>query len=172
MKASELSVSEYPEFYRPYIEVLGDLELSSALEDSKSSFLELLQSINPEQLQYAYAEGKWTVAEAIIHIIDTERVFQYRVLRLARNDKTELPGFDQNIFVPTCNAQNRSLESIIVEYKAVRESTLTLFYSLDAQALERSSIVSGGNVSARAILYMIAGHQLHHVTILKDRYGI
>lgn len=172
MKAIDLPISEYPEFYRPYIKVLGDLDLTSVLEDSKSSFINLLATISTEQLQYAYAEGKWTVAEAIIHIIDTERVFQYRVLRLARNDKTELPGFDQNVFVPTSNAQKRSLESIISEYKAVRESTLSLFYTLDQEALMRQSIVSGGLVSVRAILFMIAGHQKHHATILKERYGI
>ncbi|WP_375324403.1 DinB family protein [Flagellimonas sp. GZD32] len=170
MLRSELPTSEYNNFYHTYILALGDIELLSGLKKGKEDFLSLLDQIPENKLGFAYAEGKWTLAEAIVHIIDTERVFQYRALRFARNDKTDLPGFDQDIYVPNSNASSRSLESLRNEYEAVRDSTLALFSSLGETALLRVGVASGSRMSVRALGFIISGHQAHHARILKERY--
>lgn len=170
MLRSELPTSEYNNFYHTYILALGEIELLSGLKKSKEDFLSLLDQIPESKLGFAYAEGKWTLAEAIVHVIDTERVFQYRALRFARNDKTDLPGFDQDLYVPNSNASSRSLESLRNEYKAVRDSTLALFETMDKAALLRIGVASGSRMSVRAIGFIISGHQAHHARILKERY--
>lgn len=129
-----------------------------------------MDEISDKKLGFAYAEGKWTLAEAIVHIIDTERIFQYRSLRIARNDKTPLPGFDQDDYVPQSNASGRSTTSLIEEYKAVRDATITLFSSFDEEAMLRIGIASDSKMSTRALGFIISGHQAHHVKIIKERY--
>lgn len=170
MKASDLPEIEYPQFYKPYIIALKDLELNQVLIRSKSSFLEALSLLKETDLNFRYAKGKWSVAELLIHIIDTERIFQYRVLRLARNDKTKLPGFEQDDYIKFSNAENRTLESLIQEFDVVRDSSILLKESLTQSSLEFMGNVSGGSMSVRAILFMLAGHVVHHEKILRERY--
>ena len=149
---------------------LGDVELIEELKRGKSAFLSLFEEIPEEKLNYAYAEGKWSLAEVLIHMIDTERIFQYRALCIARNDKTLLPGFDQDAYVPYSNAANRSINSLIAEYTAVRDSTISLFNSFDDEAIKRVGTASGSKMSVRALGFIISGHQAHHVQILRERY--
>jgi uncharacterized damage-inducible protein DinB len=170
LKASNLPEIEYPKFYKPYIVALKDLELDQVLIHSKSSFLDTMSLLKEADLNFRYAEGKWSVAELIIHIIDTERIFQYRVLRLARNDKTQLPGFEQDDYINFSNAENRTLESLIREFEVVRDSSILLQKSLTQSSLEFVGKVSGGSMSVRAILFMLAGHVVHHEKILRERY--
>jgi len=170
MVLSELPSSEYNPFYQTYIMALGDVELIEELKRGKSAFLSLFEEIPEEKLNYAYAEGKWSLAEVLIHMIDTERIFQYRALCIARNDKTLLPGFDQDAYVPYSNAANRSINSLIAEYTAVRDSTISLFNSFDDEAIKRVGTASGSKMSVRALGFIISGHQAHHVQILRERY--
>ncbi|MBO0340889.1 MAG: DinB family protein [Bacteroidota bacterium] len=170
MVLSELPSSEYNPFYQTYVMALGNVELIEELVRGKDELLSLLKEIPEQKLDYAYAEGKWSLAEALIHVIDTERVFQYRALCFARNDKTPLPGFDVDAYVPYSNATNRSKASLAQEYKAVRDSTIALFNSFDKEAIKRIGLASDSKMSVRALGFIISGHQAHHVRIIKERY--
>lgn len=170
MLLSELPTSEYNPFYHTYVMALGDVDLLDELRNGKQVLLSLLEEIPEEKLTYAYAEDKWTLAEALVHMLDTERIFQYRALCIARNDKSEFPGFDQDAYVPVSNANNRSKKDLIDEYVAVRDSSITLFASLDGEALKRVGVASGSKMSVRALGFITSGHQAHHVRILRERY--
>lgn len=170
MVLSELPSSEYNPFYQTYIMALGDVELIEELKNGRKVLLSLFEEIPEEKINYAYAEGKWSLAEALVHMIDTERIFQYRALCIARNDKTPLPGFDQDNYVPFSNAANRSKKDLIEEYRSVRDATITLFNSFDDEAINRIGIASGSKMSVRALGFIISGHQAHHVRVLKERY--
>lgn len=170
MVLSELPSSEYNPFYQTYIMALGNVELVEELKNGREALLSLFDEIPAEKLNYAYAEGKWSLAEALVHMIDTERIFQYRALCIARNDKTPLPGFDQDNYVPFSNAANRSKKDLIEEYRAVRDATIALFNSFDEEAITRIGLASGSKMSVRALGFIISGHQAHHVRVLKERY--
>ncbi len=130
----------------------------------------LITSLPEETLLRRYAPAKWTIKEIVVHIIDDERIYAYRALRFARNDTTELPGFDQDSFARNANANDRPLESIFREYEAVRHSTISLFDGFDDNALLRAGTADGRIMSVRAAAYHIAGHELHHLNIIKTRY--
>ncbi len=170
MRTTELQAGEYHEFYKPYIMALGDVELMEMLQKQYVNFPQFLASIPQNKLQYAYAEGKWTVAQVLVHILDAERVFQYRAMRFARNDDTPLPGFDQDAYVPFSGAEHLSKEALVEQYLAVRQSTITLFSSFDDEALMRKGTASNVSMSVRALGFFCCGHQKHHKQILKDRY--
>lgn len=170
MLVSELPSSEYNPFYQTYVMALGNVGLFEELKTGKSNFLSLFEKISEEKLDFAYEEGKWTLAEAIVHTIDTERIFQYRALCIARNDKTPFPGFDQDAYVPYSNASNRTKKDLIEEYKAVRDSTISLFNSFDEESIKRIGTASGSKMSVRALGFIISGHQAHHIRIIEERY--
>ncbi|WP_136465256.1 DinB family protein [Flagellimonas onchidii] len=170
MFVSDLSASEYNPFYHNYILSVGDDDLLTEMGKGRDELVSLLESVSENKLSYAYAEGKWTLAELLLHVIDAERVFQYRALRFARNDSTPLAGFDQDIYVPKSNASKRKKEDIIQEYKTVRESTLSLFRTFDKEALLRVGTASGSEMSTRAMGFIICGHQAHHLKIVRERY--
>ncbi|MFT0715716.1 DinB family protein [Flagellimonas lutimaris] len=170
MLVSELPSSEYNPFYQTYVMALGNVDLLEELKAGKSNFLSLFEKISEEKLDFAYEEGKWTLAEAIVHTIDTERIFQYRALCIARNDKTPFPGFDQDAYVPYSNASNRTKKDLIEEYKAVRDSTISLFNSFDEESIKRIGTASGSKMSVRALGFIISGHQAHHIRIIEERY--
>jgi len=170
MKASELKEGDYNPYYKTYIDKLGDSDLLQTLEKQLNNFPNFMASIPEEKLKYAYAEGKWTVLEALQHIIDTERVFQYRALRFSRNDQTPLQGFDQDDFVPESNANKKSIDSMIAEYKTVRASTISLFASCDEATLKRIGTASNSPMSVGAIGLITCGHQRHHRDIIRERY--
>ncbi|WP_420399520.1 DinB family protein [Flagellimonas sp.] len=171
MLSSELSPSEYNPFYHTYIKALGgEVKLLDQLVDGRDVFLSFLKDIPTVKLGFAYGPEKWTLAEVLMHIIDAERVFQYRALRFARNDATPLSGFDQDIYVPESNATNKAKEEIMTEYKAVRDSTIALFRSFDDKALIRMGMASGSAMSTRAMGFIICGHQAHHMSVIRERY--
>ena len=120
--------------------------------------------------KYRHAAGEWTIKEILVHIIDDERIYCYRALRFTRNDITELPGFEQDDYVPYSGANGRELEAILEELVTVRKATLSFFQSLDDGALTRKGIGSGNIMSVRAAAYHIAGHELHHVNSIKENY--
>ena len=170
MHISELAKGDYNSFYEPYVQALGEVDLLEMLERQYQNFPQFLGSIPDEKLSYRYAENKWTVAEVLVHILDTERVFQYRALRIGRGDITPLPSFDQDAYVPQSNAAGRTLEGIIDEYKSVRRSSLLLFKSFPEKILHRKGTASNAIVSVGALGFLICGHQKHHKGILKERY--
>lgn len=162
---------EFPPYAIMYIGLLPDDGL--VLNHLKSNFKatkDLILSLPEEKLLYRYAEGKWTIKELLVHIIDDERIYAYRALRFARNDATELPGFEQDDYTRYSGANDRSIKSILKEFAAVRDSTIALFESLTLDALSRSGIANNHRVTVRALAYHIAGHELHHINILKERY--
>jgi uncharacterized damage-inducible protein DinB len=147
-----------------------DDDLLALLEEQAASYSAVLRDIDPAAGSHAYAPGKWTLAESLVHVCDTERVFAYRLLRVARGDQTALPGFDQDAWVPESRASNRSPAEVLQEFQAIRAATLALVASLDDTALSRSGFASGHAVSARALVWMIAGHAAHHLRIVGERY--
>jgi hypothetical protein len=162
--------NEYPEFFETYIkQVPGDTVLKR-LQDSLLDMQGIISNIPEEYENFKYAPDKWTVKDVIGHIIDTERIMAYRALRFARNDKVELPGYDQNIYAPHANYNKRTLYDIAHEFSLVRESNLKLFKSFDEEALNRSGKANNWNMSVRSLIYVISGHELHHLQVLKTKY--
>lgn len=135
-----------------------------------NNFPEFMASIPVEKWHYSYAEGKWSIAEVMLHLVDAERVFQYRALRIARKDQTPLSGFDHDAYVPVSGAGKRSRESIIEEYKAVRQASISLFSTFDAEVLQRKGKASNSAISVGALGFIMCGHQKHHRNIIRERY--
>ena len=170
MKSNQLPINEYADFYKSYIQALEDVELIEELEISLHDFIRFVQNIPMDKFDYRYAEGKWTIKEIIQHLIDSERVFSYRALRISRNDKTPLPGFDENEYVANSNGNKRNLQGLLTELAVVRQATLSLFNSFSQEQLQYVGIASDNEVSVRAIGFIIIGHQKHHQKIFAERY--
>lgn len=170
MQASSINSNEYSPYYQPYIKSLKDTELISGLKESDVFCMSFFKSLPQEKLQYRYADNKWTIKEIITHLIDTERIFSYRALRFARQDKTPLMGFDQDNFVIASNANIRDINSILNEYQSVRNATIQLFKSFSHDALKQIGKASGNNMSVRAAGFTIIGHEKHHINIIQERY--
>ena len=170
MRITELQAADYNPFYQTYIDVLGDVELMELLRKQLQNFPKFLESLPDAKLSFSYAPGKWTLAEVLIHVLDAERVFQYRALRIMRGDTTPLPGFDQDVFVPNSDAGRRTKESIIEEYKVIRRSTLALYSNMNGQFLQNVGTVSGSPMTVAALGFIICGHQKHHRNVLRERY--
>ncbi|HDZ05893.1 hypothetical protein LCGC14_0122650 [marine sediment metagenome] len=171
MRVKDLQENEFQYFYGTYLKTLEKQDdLKSALQNGKESFKDLVFSLTDEQLKYSYGEGKWTVAEVLVHLIDSERVFQYRAFRINRNDKTPLPGFEQDDYVLESNANQRTKEDILNEYLSVRNASINLFENMSSVNLKRIGTASGMPWSVGAIGLVISGHQKHHENILNERY--
>ncbi|MDM9631813.1 DinB family protein [Robiginitalea aurantiaca] len=170
MKLSSLKEGDCPEYYLPYLKVLGDSNLTDLMERQMGNFPQFIQSIPEELLHHRYAPDKWSVAEVLVHVLDTERIFQYRALRFGRGDTTPLPGFDQDTYVPQSLAENQSIDTLVQEYKVIRESTLLLFKSFPEDRFLFKGNASGQGISLGALGFIICGHQKHHRNILRERY--
>lgn len=170
MLLSELQATAYPPYYGTYISALGEGDLVGLLEKGRTDFLAFLDAVPVQRLSYAYAPEKWTLAEVLVHIMDTERIFHYRALRIARSDLTDLPGFDQDAYVPHSRAMGRKLGDIRQEYASVRDATISLFKSFDRETLDRMGRVNGHPTGVGAIGFIICGHQAHHLGIIGERY--
>ncbi|WP_108869064.1 DinB family protein [Aquimarina aquimarini] len=166
----DLEQKEFSSYYGTYINKVVHKDIVKGLEVGKTDFIDFVQSIPEEKLTYAYAKDKWTLAEVFVHIIDTERIFAYRALRFARNDKTPITGFEQNDYVPYSNANTYSKEDIIFDFEAVRNSSISLFNRFTGDMLGRIGEASGDPMSARAAGYIMSGHQIHHFQVIKERY--
>ena len=161
---------EYAPYYGRYISRVPDGDLCSMLASQLGDTLALIGAIPEPRGTHRYAEGKWSIKEVMGHLIDTERIMSYRALRFARADETPLPGFEQNDYVPPGGFDRRTLRDLSEEFAVVRQATIHLFRHLDPAALTRRGTASGNPVSVRALAYIIAGHESHHVAILKDKY--
>ena len=170
MKTSELLKDDYHPFYEPYIFALGDVDLMEMLTKQKENFPQFIASIPDNKWHTAYDEGKWTIAEALTHVLDAERVFQYRALRFARNDKTSLPGFDQDAYVPYSGAAEMTKEMVIEDYRTIRASTIALFSKFDESVLRRKGNANESAMSVGALGFIICGHQRHHRDVIRLKY--
>lgn len=171
MTTKGLHKEEYNEYYAHYVQqVPGNRDLLTALRKGKEDTILFFKQLPENKWEHAYDVEKWTPKEVLLHLIDTERIFSYRALRFARKDATNLPGFDQNEYVPPSAANGRTMLSLISEYKAVRESSIALFENLDDTMLAHRGLGSGNVFSARALGFINAGHEIHHIQIIKDRY--
>jgi uncharacterized damage-inducible protein DinB len=162
---------EYAPYADRYIGLLPDdgLVLKHLKENLKAT-RNFILSLSEEKLNFRYAEGKWTIKEILAHISDDERIYAYRALRFARNDQTELPGFEQDSYALYSGANTRGVRDLLKEFATVRRATISLFESLNDEALMRTGVADGNRVSVRALAYHIAGHELRHVRIIKERY--
>lgn len=162
---------EFPGYAIMYIKLLPDDGLLlKHLAENFTKVKEFILSIPEEKLTYKYAKNKWTIKEILVHIIDDERIYAYRALCFARNEKAELPGFEQDDYVLFSNANDRTIENILQEYEAVRNATIALYEGFDEIALLREGIANNNKATVRALGYHIAGHELHHINIIKEKY--
>ena len=171
MKPSDLQPEEFSGHFATYInQVSNEYTLTEELEISVHRLIKFVQNIPMDKFDYRYAEGKWTIKDIIQHLIDAERIFAYRALRFARNDKTALPGFDENEYVDEVQSDKRSLQDLLTELAIVRQATLALFKSFSNNELLRTGIASNNPVSVRALGFTIIGHQNHHQRVFQERY--
>src|SRR5579863_3036356 len=164
------AANEFAPYYSTYVDLIASDDILSALESQLDTTLGVLAGISEEQSLQRYAPEKWSIRQLLNHVTDTERVFVYRALWFGRGFDTPLPGFDQNVAVPTAEAERFSWASHVEDFRAVRTATLTLFSNLPEDAWMRSGVASGNPVSVRALAYIIAGHVAHHIAILRERY--
>ncbi len=165
------SPNEYPLYAEMYMKLVRkDETLLKQLKDNLEITKEFVSSLTEDELNYRYSDDKWTIKEVLVHIVDDERIYAYRALAFARNDKTSLPGFEQDDYAKYSDTHNRKIENILEEYEAVRKSTIALFNGLSEEALKRIGTADGNEASVRALGYHIAGHELHHMNIIKERY--
>jgi uncharacterized damage-inducible protein DinB len=165
-----LNLETVPHFYKNYVKQVEESDLLQALRISGHRALELVHSIPKDKIDFRYAPAKWTIRELLCHMIDAERIFTYRALRFARNDKTPLAGFEENDYVPQANASGRSLERITAEMAHLRSSTIDLFEGFTPEMLTRKGTSNNNELSVVALGFIIAGHETHHCHILKERY--
>jgi hypothetical protein len=162
--------SEYPPFYARYVASVPEADVVAALRDSAREIVGVLAAIPDARGGFRYGPDKWTIREVVGHMIDAERIFSYRALRLARGDATPLPGFEENDYARTAGSDTRSLADLVDELRVVREGTVRLFQSFPSEAWTRRGMVNGREVSVRALAYITAGHARHHLGVLRERY--
>jgi len=162
---------DYNPYYDRYISLLGDDDIIEVLEKQVKTTENFLKTFTEKQGNYSYADGKWTMKEVLGHVIDTERIMAFRALAFARNEKQSLPGFEQDDYVAESNFNKRTVVDMINEFRTLRESNINLFKSFNSEMLSRSGTASGSEVTVLALIYIIAGHEKHHMKILKEKYA-
>lgn len=168
MKRSDIKTM--PDSQSTNIHEVEDIEVLEALEKYGKKYIEPEREKLTALGDKVYAPGKWTAKDIIQHLIDAERVFSYRALRFARNDKTLLPGFEENEYAATAEASKRTMDDLLNEYYLVRDSSIKLFRSFNDEMLMREGIIPSGNVSVLAIGFIMPGHTIHHLNVIKERY--
>jgi uncharacterized damage-inducible protein DinB len=170
-KIARPEFTEHAMYYEQYINKIDDsISVLTQMKDNCKLLETLLLSYTDEQLCIPYAPGKWSLKDLLVHIIDCERVFVYRAMRFARNDKSPLPFFDENEFAKEAKANNISIKKLLKEYKTTRQATIAFFNNLPASVLKRHGIASSYPMSVRACAWIIVGHEIHHMNVMKERY--
>ena len=162
--------NEYVPYYGKYVALVPDGDLAEILSRQIDATMALLSPLPEQRAAFAYARGKWTIKDVVGHLTDSERVFSYRALRIGRNDKTPLPGFEQDDYVACANFNDRILSSLLEEFASVRKATVQLFRSFGDKEWLRRGTANGYEITALALGYIVAGHELHHVEVLRTRY--
>lgn len=163
-------LSRVPDYFHRYISEVKEDDLSDALKNQAQSFIAFLHTIPADKRDYRYAEGKWTIKELLQHIIDTERIFAYRALCIARKEAAPLPGFDENTYAANSKAAQRNWSDLTEEFSVVRHSTEILFSSFDKEQMEQSGTASNKSIYVAGIGFILAGHVAHHQKIIAERY--
>jgi hypothetical protein len=163
-------LNRVPEFYHNYINQVPEDDLATSFKNQSPLFIDFVKNIPANKIDYAYAEGKWTIKEAFQHIIDAERIFCYRALRFARKDPTPLPSFDENLFAQNAKADKRNWNDLIEEFKTVRKATESLFSSFDEEQLNANGISNNHPNYVLAFGFILIGHSIHHIKVIKERY--
>ncbi|HKG91331.1 MAG TPA: DinB family protein [Gemmatimonadaceae bacterium] len=164
------SESEYLPYYHKYVTLVPEGDIVGLLAQQVGETLGLLRGVSEERGMRRYAEGKWSIKEVAGHMADTERIFAYRALRIARADRTPLPGYEQDDYVRAANFDQRPLADLTDELAQVRRATVALFRGFDAEAWTRTGTANNAEVSVRALAYIIAGHERHHLDVLRTKY--
>jgi hypothetical protein len=170
MKLTQPASEEYPDFYKDYIARVIDKDILKYLDKQKDDMIFLLHQIPELKMDYRYSPEKWNIKEILNHIIDTERIFAYRALSIARGDTTSLPGFDQDSYVNHSNAVNLTKEKLVREFETLRISNLIMFKNFDTMMWNRKGYANSLPISTRAIPFIIAGHLQHHKSIIQGKY--
>lgn len=163
---------DYNPYFDNYISLVKGENILAELENNYKSTGDFLSSIPEEKGEHRYADRKWSVKQVLIHITDCERVFAYRALSIARDNSALLPGFDENIWADNCAAEKRTIADVAEELLSVRQNTIQLVKTFDEKMLSRKGTANNNPASVIALLYVIAGHELHHLSVLKKRYGL
>lgn len=162
--------TEYAEYYETYVSLVEETDIVSALQNQLDEIENLFAGMTEEKGAYAYAAGKWSIKELIGHMIDGERIFSYRAMRISRADKTPIEGFEQDGYIENSNFNAAKLSDLLEEFALVRKANLLLFKNLTAEAWTRRGTASGWEFSVRALAYIMVGHVRHHANVLKTRY--
>ncbi len=161
--------SEYGAYYRKYVDLVPDGDILELLSEQKEFWLALV-GLKEEETLTRPAAGKWNIREIVGHLTDTERIFAYRALRISRGDQTPLPGFEQNDYVKAAGFSDRSQGLLLAEYHLVRQATVALFEGLPEKAIARTGTANDSPISVRAIAWITAGHERHHMAIVREKY--
>ncbi len=162
---------EYGSFYQTYVDKVDtSLSIIENLQESLNAVFNILGSLSEEQADFTYAEGKWTIKELVQHLTDTERVFSYRALAISRQEENNLPGFNENKYVWFSNAKNISFMDLLKEFSLIRKSNIAMFKGFTNEMLEQIGKANSSEISVNAIGYIMSGHVLHHLNIVKERY--
>lgn len=170
MRETRPRQGDYLDYYGKYVVVVRDGDIVETLRAQLADTVALFRGISEEGAGHRYAEGKWTIRQVVGHLCDVERVMAYRALSFARADTTQLPGFEENDWAETAGSDERSLSSLIEELHAVRASTIALFGGFPAESWSRTGKANNAQVTVRALAWIIAGHELHHCRIIRERY--
>jgi hypothetical protein len=167
-----MTATNFAAYFNHYIKQVDTQEPVRALEETQAEFLRLLAKVDDEKGLYQYEDDKWSIKEVVSHVIDAERVFASRAMSFARNDKTELAGFDDHLYAQNSGANNRSMDKLLAEFEAVRQASMALFNSFDEEMWQRIGTANSITIDIKSIAYLIAGHCRHHGKILQERYGV
>lgn len=167
-----MATTNFQDYFNQYIKQVDSLEPIAALKETLQEFLTLLEKVEEEKGLYRYEDGKWSIKEVVSHVIDAERVFAYRAMSFARNDKTELAGFDDHLYAQNSGANKRPMAELLQEFGALRKASIVMFTSFDEGMWARIGTANGITIDVKSIAYLISGHCRHHGKILQERYGI
>lgn len=164
------SPTTYPVYFKNYVDQVPDEDLLTGFQNQSAVVKEFLNSITEAKSNYAYDTGKWTIKEVLQHMIDTERIFNYRALAIARKETVSLPGFDENLYAENSNANRRTWQNLVEEFLAVRSSTEFLYKSFTDEALAASGISNNNPVTVISLGFITLGHIYHHKKVIQERY--
>lgn len=164
------SNEEYSAYFETYVSLVPDGDIRECLTETFKKTIEVLSTVSEERANYRYAPGKWSLKEVLGHITDNERIMSYRLLRIARGDRTPLAGYDQDVLMGGASFDACILSELLEDYTAVRQATLTLLNGLSEEAWDRRGTVSGSESTARAWAYILTGHEIHHMNVIQDKY--
>ncbi len=171
MNRTNINEKEINSYFFQYIEKVDEsMHLLDAYLSGRRQTIAFFENIPSEKYNYRYEEGKWSIKEVLQHLIDTERIFAYRILRISRGDKTSLQGFDQDIYIEPSGASRKTMENLLSEYRATRQSSIALLKSLKDEDLEHVGTASNDKMSARGAAFVIPGHDTWHIEVIKERY--